>query len=545
MGPLKRISGNLVDLHRRSIVPATLHLSEGRIRRIDWDRKVYGTFLVPGFIDAHVHIESSLLVPSSFARLALVHGTVATVSDPHEIANVLGLDGIRYLLEDAARVPLRFFFGAPSCVPASPAETAGAVLAAADVDALLDDDRIRYLGEMMNVPGVLAGDPEVLAKLAAARRHGKPVDGHGPGLRLPELRRYAEAGISTDHETVALEEGREKLAVGMRLLLREGSAARNFDALAPLLGEAPERLMFCSDDKHPHELAAGNINDILRRAVALGFDPLTVLACACLHPVRHYRLREVGLLRENDPADFVELDDLREFRVRKTVLGGRVVAQEGRPLLPVSEAEPINHFAAHPKRREDFAVPARKGRNIRVIRVIDGQVLTDQVLLPPTLQGGEVVADVGRDLMKLAVVNRYRDARPAIGFVQNLGLCRGALASSVAHDAHHIVAAGTNDADLCAAVNAVVRRRGGLCLADGSFSLVLPLPVAGLMTGGDGYAVAKTYRRLDAEAKKRGSGLAAPFLALSFLTLSVIPRLKLTDRGLFDAEAFSPVSLFV
>jgi len=548
------IQGQLVDLHRRRIYPADITIENGFIKTIrETDVLPAGSgFLLPGFVDAHVHIESSMLPPSEFARMAVVHGTVATVSDPHEIANVLGVEGVSYMLEDARRVPLKFCFGAPSCVPATSFETAGAELDAAAVEQLLQNPAIGYLSEMMNFPGVLHGDAEVLAKIAAAKRLGKPVDGHAPGLRGDEARRYFEAGISTDHECFTYEEGLDKARLGVKILIREGSAARNFEALWPLLLEFPTQIMFCSDDKHPDDLIKGHINTLAARAIAKGCDLFDTLRAACVHPVEHYRL-PVGMLRSGDPADFVRVADLRTFRVLETWLDGQCVAADGQCLLPRLSATAPNQFKALPKIPTDFHLAydkssAGKTALIRVIRVLDGEIVTAKEEGVVHVQDGLLLPYPAHDILKIAVVNRYTPAAPvAVGFVRGFGIQHGALASSVAHDSHNIVAVGTDDTSLCEAVNAVISAKGGISATDGAGDTrVLPLPIAGLMSQEDGHTLAESYARLDAWTKETlGCPLRAPFMTLSFLALPVIPALKMTDLGLFDVEIFDFVDVTI
>jgi adenine deaminase len=538
------VSGNLVDIFANKIFPATVWVDGGYIAAIEPDPEtVYHRYLLPGFVDAHVHIESSLLVPTEFARLAAVRGTVAAVSDPHEIANVLGLAGIRFLLANAAQTPFKIAFGAPSCVPATEFETAGACLTAADIRQLFEQDGISYLSEMMDFPGVLGGKPTVLEKIQIARQFGYPVDGHAPGLRGEEARRYARAGITTDHECCTLEEARDKLGAGMKILIREGSAAKNYEALHPLLASHPESCMFCSDDKHPDDLVRGHIDDLVRRSIALGYELMDVLRVACLNPVRHYRL-QVGLLRPGDQADFIVVDNLLNFTIERTYCQGFLAAESGKPLLPSVAVEPLNYFVATEKTVADFSIGAQ-GSTVRAIEVLDGQLITGEKHLSAPIEQGAIVSDPSRDLLKLAAVNRYRDATPAVALVQNFGLRRGAIASSVAHDSHNILAVGTTDAELCQVVNAVIRHQGGLAVTDKNSVVVLPLPVAGLMSDRDGYQVAREYARLDALAKQLGSKLSAPLMTLSFLALLVIPDLKLSDCGLFDGQDFRFVSLFV
>ena len=540
-----RLSGHLVDVHQRQIRPATVHIADGHITSITAADDVPDQYLLPGFIDAHVHVESSMLPPSEFARAAVVHGTVGTVSDPHEIANVLGVAGVEYMIEDGQRVSFHFAFGAPSCVPATPFETAGASLEPDDVAALLDRDDVFYLSEVMNYPGVIHGDDDLHAMIDAAHERGKPVDGHAPGLRGEEAKRYAAAGIQTDHECVSIEEAREKRAHGMTIIIREGSAAKNFDALIPLLDEAPDRIMFCSDDKHPDDLMEGHINDLVRRAVDDGHDRFDALRAACVHPVAHYGL-DVGLLREGDPADVGVVEDLDAMRVWRTYLRGRLMGKDGEPLMDRDASPIVNQFAASPVAPEDLAVPAASDR-IRVITAVDNQLVTGQEIATATVRDGKAVADPVRDILKIAVVNRYADADPACAFIRGFGLQEGAIASSVAHDSHNVVAVGTSDAALSRAVNAVIEHEGGIsAVADTGDPKVLPLPIAGLISDRPYNTVAEHYTQISRFVQETlKSRMHSPFMTLSFMALLVIPELKLSDRGLFDGNAFDVVSAFV
>lgn len=532
------VVGNVVDISGRSTFPAKIAISDGRITAIEPSESSPSTYLLPGFIDAHVHVESSMLVPSEFARAAVIHGTVATVSDPHEIGNVLGVSGVEYMLDNAANSPFKFYFGAPSCVPATTFETAGAAISVAEVEKLLADSRIVYLSEMMNFPGVLHGDPECLAKIAAAKAAGKPVDGHAPGLRGEEAARYIAAGITTDHECFTKEEALDKLAAGCKISIREGSAARNFAALYTLLGEFPQHTMLCSDDKHPDELEHGHINLLVRRAVEHGIDVFDALQAACLNPIEHYQLN-VGQLRVGDPADFIEVDSLSKFNVLRTWIDGQLVAEKGVTSIPRVEPKVVNQFVSTTIESAALAVPA-EGESLKVIEALDGQLITNSLQHPPKVENGQVVSDTGRDILKLVVVNRYEAATPAIAFISNFGLKRGAMASSVAHDSHNVIAVGTNDDDLAGAINAVMEAGGGLsavCKPE-DLQLVLPLPVAGLMATGTCVEVAAAYKKLDQAVKSWGSPLRAPYMTLSFMALLVIPSLKLSDRGLFDGSRF-------
>ncbi|WP_420151270.1 adenine deaminase [Spirosoma sp.] len=567
------ITANILNLFDQAIFYGTITVEEGRIANIQrlGPERTGEPYVLPGFVDAHVHVESSLLTPPQFARLAVVHGTVATVSDPHEIGNVLGVAGVNYMIEEARRVPFKFMFGAPSCVPATTFETAGAIVDVKDVRQLLAMKEIGYLAEMMNFPGVLNQDPGVTAKITLAKAFNKPVDGHAPGLMGDDAQQYIDAGISTDHECFTYEEGLDKARRGMHILIREGSAARNFEALIPLLSQFPAQIMFCSDDKHPDTLAEGHINQLVIRALAKGHSLWNVLRAACLNPVLHYRL-PVGLLREGDPADYIVVDTLQDFRVQQTVINGQIVAEKGQSTIPDLRSEHVNQFNCSPKKSEDLAVSATFSgesiNEIRVIEALDGQLITNEIYAAPKLENGQIVPDVANDILKLVVVNRYQDAPPAVAFIKNFGLKQGALASSVGHDSHNITAVGCDDESICRAINLVIEAKGGLsAVGEGheawsgvdeavntvlphasypSSTALLPLPVAGLMTDLDGYDVAARYSSLDQFAKKElGSTLSAPFMTLSFMALLVIPSLKLSDKGLFDGKrfAFTPLSI--
>lgn len=535
------IIANVVDIVGRRTHPAEVRVEGRRIAAITETAAQPTTYLLPGFVDAHVHIESSMLVPSEFARAAVVHGAVATVSDPHEIGNVLGVAGVRYMLENAEKVPFKFNFGAPSCVPATTFETAGAEITVAEVEALLDDPRIRYLSEMMNFPGILHGDPACLAKVKTARERGKPVDGHAPGLRGEEAARYIAAGITTDHECFTKEEALDKLAAGCKIAIREGSAARNFDALYTLIGEFTGQTMLCSDDKHPDELLDGHINTLVRRAVERGVDVYDALRAACVTPVEHYKL-DVGQLRVGDPADFIEIDSLERFNVLRTWIDGQLVAENGTTAIPRVEPAVVNNFVSTRIAARDIEVsaPADSTLKLQVIEALDGQLITNRLAFPVQVINETVNAQLELDILKLVVVNRYYKAPPAIAFIKNIGLRRGAMASSVAHDSHNVIAVGANDEDIAAAVNLVMEAGGGLsaaCMADG-IAEVLPLPVAGLMATGTCQEVGHVYAKLDKLVKSWGSSLRAPYMTLSFMALLVIPALKLSDRGLFDGTKF-------
>ena len=536
------ITGNLVDVWKKEIYTADIEVRKGKISDIKkCNNNSELPFILPGFTDAHVHIESSMLLPSEFAKLAVVHGTIATVSDPHEIANVCGLPGVRFMIENGNKTPFRFYFGAPSCVPATTFETAGAALDSNDVEELLKQPNIKYLSEMMNFPGVLHRDEEVAKKIASAHKLNKPVDGHAPGLRGSDAKRYIDAGISTDHECFTAEEAAEKLSYGMKIIIREGSAARNFEALIPLLNDHWEHMMFCSDDKHPDSLVAGHINALCARAVAKNIDVFKVLQAACINPVLHYKLAN-GLLRIGDAADFILVKNLNDFIVEKTYLNGELVAENGTSFIESVDETIINHFNCKTITEEDILIArnefAHDDNIIPVIEALDGELITSKLYLHGKTKDGYWISDVDNDILKMVVVNRYQEAPVAKCFIKNFGLKSGAIASSVAHDSHNIIAVGVDDESIVKAVNAIIKHKGGISCVDDEID-VLPLPIAGLMSADNGYETAKKYTQLSNKAKKLGSPLGAPFMTLSFMALLVIPHLKLSDKGLFDGDAFA------
>ncbi|MEY3343527.1 MAG: hypothetical protein RL090_1211 [Bacteroidota bacterium] len=532
------VRGNMVDLHHRLVYSATISFENGIIKSIEktGEESPTQSFIIPGFIDSHIHIESSMLTPYEFAKTALRHGTVATISDPHEIANVCGLDGVLYMIENAKDAGLRFCFGAPSCVPATAFETAGDRITPLDIDKLLSRPDVLYLSEMMNYPGVLFRDPEVMEKISIAQKHGKPIDGHAPGLTGDDAIRYIQSGISTDHECFTLEEATHKVKNGMKILIREGSAARNFDALHPLIKTCPEMVMFCSDDKHPDELLTGHINKLVARAVALGYDLFDVLRCACINPIEHYRI-PTGQLRIGDTADFITLKDLQAFEVLSTYINGVPYFENGACILPEKKQDAINKFESYKLKPADFVVQGNHGE-LKVIDALDGQLITKCHLATIQPKNGLLESDVQQDILKLVVVNRYQKSTPAVAFIRNIGIRSGAFASTVAHDSHNIIAVGVDDDSIAEAVNALMDTKGGLSVVWKDETDVLPLPLAGLMSLDTCEDVAMAYQRLDQKVKKLGCPLRAPFMTLSFMALLVIPELKLSDKGLFDGKQF-------
>lgn len=536
---MKTVSGQIVDVINKTILKGIIQIEGDKIISIIPTDDVENQFIIPGLIDAHIHIESSMMLPSEFARYSVTHGTVACVCDPHEIANVSGVDGIDYMINNAKHSPMKFYFGAPSCVPSTAFETAGAILDAPTVEKLLKRDDIYFLAEMMNYPGVIHRNKEVYSKLNAAQAIGKPIDGHAPGLMGDDLKAYAAGGITTDHECMTLAEAKEKMALGMKVLIREGSAAKNFDDLLPLMNDYAGNIMFCSDDKHPDDLIKnGHIDALVRRAVAKGYDPMDILSVCSLNPIAHYKL-DIGLLQVNDYADFVVVDNLSNFEIKATYIRGEKVAENGLPCYPRFEpTELINHFNARKITEEQLNVRST-GEYLKVIIVDDGQLLTQSMLCQPKMENDNVVSDIENDILKLVVYNRYQPSTPSVAFIKNIGLKRGALASTVSHDSHNIVAVGTSDAEITMAINKIIDSKGGILASEGDRTCLLSLPVGGLMSELEGALIAEKYEEVDAMAKELGSTLRAPFMTVAFMSLLVIPELKLGDVGLFDGKLFA------
>ncbi|UZD20937.1 adenine deaminase [Algoriphagus halophytocola] len=538
-----QIQGQFVDIPNREIYTVSLSVADGKITQLE---KIAADpslpFIMPGFIDAHVHVESSMLVPAEFARLAVVHGTVATISDPHEIANVCGMQGVEYMIENGKQVTFKFYFGAPSCVPATLFETAGGEINAADVENLMARPEIHYLAEMMNWPGTVNRDELVMEKIRISQKYGKPIDGHAPGLKGELAEKYVNAGPSTDHECFTHEEALGKIKLGMKIAIREGSAAKNFEALIDLIDEFPDHIMFCSDDKHPDNLAVSHINELAARAVARGKDIFHVLQAACLNPIAHYSMN-VGQLREGDPADLILVKDLKDFQVISTYINGKKVAENGKTLIQPIKNRIINNFNTSLKKPEDFRLKA-KGSNVRIIEALDGQLITPKISGEILIKEGFAESNPAEDILKITVVNRYQDAPPALAFIKNFGLKTGAIASSVGHDSHNIIAVGIDDESICKAVNLIIQAKGGVSAVSGDQEEILPLPVGGIMSASDGYEVAAAYTRIDKLAKEMGATLHSPFMTLSFMALLVIPDLKLSDKGLFNGKNFAFEKVF-
>ena len=535
------VKGNIVDILNKRIFKGEVCVENGQISAIREVNYEVDNYILPGFVDAHIHIESSMLVPSEFAKIAVLHGTVATVSDPHEIANVLGVQGVDFMIENGKKVPLKFNFGAPSCVPATSFESAGALINADDIKLMMENPDINYLAEMMNYPGVLFDDEEVLQKIEHAKNNNKPIDGHAPGLRGNDVSKYIAAGISTDHECFRYDEALEKLQKGMKILIREGSAAKNFDALIDLLPAYFENMMFCSDDKHPDDLLLGHINQLCERAVAKGIDVFKVLQAACVNPVKHYNL-EVGLLQQGDAADFIVVNNLKEFNVLETYINGELVAKKGKSFVKSVPFEVLNNFNTDIKKVTDFRL-ASSSKKIRVIEALDGELVTNNIEADSLIVDGNLVSNTATDVLKMTVVNRYKNETPSIAFIKNFGIKEGAIASSVGHDSHNIIAIGVSDEAICKAVNLIIKNKGGVCAVTKTTEKVVALPVAGIMSDQPAEIIGKAYAALDSMAKEMGSTLRAPYMSLSFMALLVIPSLKLSDKGLFDGNTFKFTSL--
>ncbi|MFC2104754.1 adenine deaminase [Bacteroidota bacterium] len=537
------VTGKLVDVIGRRIYNAKIKISYSEIVKIEETSEDYENYILPGLVDSHVHIESSMLVPTSFARAAVKNGTVAAVSDPHEIANVMGVKGVYYMIENGKKTPFKFYFGAPSCVPATPFETSGAVINSDDIKKLMLDKDIYYLAEMMNFPGVIFKDEEVIKKINYAQKTKKPVDGHAPGLKGEDLDKYAAQNITTDHECTTVEEAISKIERGIKIQIREGSAAKDFESLFPLFNSHPENVMFCTDDCHPDDLIKGHINKIISRAIEKGLNIFDVISAATKNPKEHYNLN-IGLLQVGDPADLILVDNLSDFNIFKTYINGKLVYENGNVLLERIQEKPINKFNCNPISVSDIEIPVRS-ENMQVIIAKDGDLLTGKEIFTPKIENGNAVSDTGRDILKIVVVNRYQKSKPQIGFIKNFNLKKGAIAGSIAHDSHNIIAIGTNDKDIVNAINIVIENKGGIVACYEKEYKSLKLNVAGLMSTEEAEDVAQKYQEVHSMAKELGSKLTAPFMTMAFMALLVIPEMKIGDKGLFDVSKFDFTTLFV
>jgi adenine deaminase len=537
-----KVSGKLVDIHTGDIYPACISIKDGKIENIEKVNSAPNVFIMPGLIDSHIHIESSMVTPGAFAMAAVKHGTCGVVSDPHEIANVLGIKGVEFMINDAKKVPLNFFFGAPSCVPATIYESNGANLDHTEVRRLLKMHEIKYLSEMMNFPGVIHDDTEVIKKLNYAKELGKPIDGHAPGLTGKSLQKYIKAGISTDHECSSLKEAREKISLGMKILIREGSAAKNLNSLKALFNTNPDMVMLCSDDLHPEMLQKRHINKLIAGLIADRFNEFDVIRSATVNPSEHYTL-DAGLLRPGDSADFIVVDSLDKMNVQETWIRGKKVFSNGKVLFKYQEGRPINKFNCSKVNESDIKVK-NKYSDLRIIVAEEGELVTAEI--HGSSGGSEYVTpDIGSDVLKIVVKDRYKDFPPSVGFIKGFGLKQGAFASSIAHDSHNIISVGTNDRDIVNSINEIVRMKGGLAVSSGKTRESLKLNIGGIMTTRSVDEIAHDYDKLNLLVNSFGSEMKAPFMTLSFMALLVIPDLKIGDQGLFDVKKFEQVSLFV
>lgn len=539
---MKKVEGNIVDIHTRQIYPAEIYISaEGKIEEILPNSKKYKNFICPGFVDAHVHIESSMLTPYEFAKMVIRKGTVAIVNDPHEIANVMGIDGIQFMIEDARKATIKIYFTVPSCVPATCFDAAGSILQAEEIEKLFKTYKFVALSEMMNVPGLLNEDKDVKRKLEAAKRENLPIDGHAPGLKGKSLQTYIEAGISTDHECTTLEEALEKLKLGMKILIRDGSAVRNFEALHPLIELYPEQLMFCVDDAHPDDiLENGEIDKIVKKSLALGYDLFDVLKIASKNAIDHYRL-PVGMLRKGDDADFLIVKDLKTFEVLSTYIRGRENYRKGN-----GSEETVENLDRHSSLNCFYHLPIserelqkRAEGILPVIKVEEGEIVTHKYEYIIQKIRENLASDISQDILKIAYINRYRNGKPQIAFIKGIGLKQGAFATTVAHDSHNILAVSVNDKDMKKVINAIIEAKGGLAVKDEKDVHILPLPIGGIMSKESAEVVAEQYRILNEELKRMGCKLSSPFMTLAFMSLLVVPDLKIGERGLFDYEKFN------
>lgn len=536
-----KICGNIVDVIKKKIYKGEITITNNKIT-IEEKNVAENNYIIPGFIDSHIHIESSMLTPLGFGEAALANGTIAAICDPHEIGNVLGVDGIEYMMQLGKKSNFNFHWAIPSCVPATFCETSGAVLGVTEIEELLQKDNVCALGEMMNFVGVLSNDKDVLDKINIAIKHKKQVDGHAPGLNKAQILNYAKAGISSDHEAVAIDEAITKIKAGIKIQIREGSAARNFDALWKLIPLHSDSVMFCSDDLHPDDMQEGHIKRLVKKALKNGCNIWDVLKVACLNPVEHYNL-DLGLLQNNDSADFIIVDNLDDFNIEEIFVKGERVFEKNQKAKNIIPEKIINRFD-----RNSISLDSLKlidaGKDIQVIEVIDGELLTTRIIVSPKVENSEIVSDTENDILKVVVLSRYDNNPPAIGFIKNFNFKKGAIASSVAHDSHNIIAVGTNDEDLLNAINWIIENKGGIVTCSENDLNGFPLPVAGLMSVENVETAAKAYQKLNKKIIDFGCKLKAPFMTLSFMTLLVIPEIKIGDKGLFDVNTFSPISVF-
>jgi len=538
-----KICGNIIDIYERKIYKGCIEIDKDIISDLYGEDNEEERYIVAGLIDSHIHIESSMLVPSRFAEAAVKHGTVAVVSDPHEIANVMGKEGVEFMINNGKEVPLKFYFGAPSCVPATSFEESGGTIGIKEIRELMLREEVKYLSEMMNFPGVINHQKEVMEKLEIAKEVNKPVDGHAPGLIGEKLKRYIEAGISTDHESISLDEAREKIERGMKIQIREGSAARSLHKMHYLLAEKPDRLMICSDDLHPEMLEKGHINLLVKRLLGYGYDIFDILKIVITNPVEHYGL-DTGMLRKGDKADFIIIDNPDEFNVLETWINGKKVYDGKNILFESPVVSPLNNFNSTPVKPGDINLSQKAGK-VRVIDAVDGELVTGVYEWEIKERKGSLRPDTDKDILKIVVKDRYKDSKPSVAFVKGFGLKKGAFASSIAHDSHNIIAVGADDRSICRAINRVIEMTGGLVVCDQDKCSDIPLEIGGIMADVPCGTMAERYDKLTNIVQHMGCQLKSPFMTLSFMALLVIPELKLGDRGLFDVNKFEFVDLYI
>lgn len=525
------ISGNLIDAFHKEIYPCSIVIENKKIVSIKRNQNHYDCFILPGFVDAHIHIESSMLLPDRFGQMVLPKGTIAVLNDPHEIANVLGISGIEMMMEAAQKSPVKFFFGIPSSVPATPLDSAGSVLTTADIETLAKTGKFKALSEVMNVPGVLNQNSEVISKIEIAKKYHLRVDGHAPGLKGEKLTQYIAAGIETDHESISREEAEEKIEKGMKILIREGSAAKNWEALKSLIPEYPDQLMFCTDDAHPDEIISeGHIDKFFKKGIKEGFDIFDLVKIASINPVEFYRL-DVGLLREGDRADFIVIDNPVDFNLFATYIDGKKIEYDH----SVSDTPPVlNGFDHLPIQSEELKIELKE--EIPVIQIIPDEIITKRMNY--TIKQSPFESDLHQDILKIVYINRYSNGKPQIGFIQGFNLKEGAMATTIAHDSHNIIAVGCSDEALKETINHLIELKGGLVVKNNNGIISLPLPYGGIISGKQGEEVAEEYLHLNETLRQMGCKLHAPFMTLSFMALIVVPALKIGERGLFDVEKF-------
>ena len=536
---------NFVDCYNKQIYPALINFN----KKINYIKKINTkcrNYIIPGLIESHIHIESSMLTPSRFAYIAVRHGTTAVVTDPHEIANVLGIDGIKFMRDDAKKTPLKIFFTAPSCVPSTKFETSGATIDSEKIKLLLQQKDVVALGEMMNFYGVIHKDPEVTKKIKYGHKFKKPIDGHCPGLTGEKLKKYIQAGITTEHECTTLTEAKEKLSNGMKIMIKQGSYAKNLENIYPLAHKNADKCFLVSDDLHADDLLKGHMNVKLKKIINLGIDPIDAIKMATINPAKHYNLN-VGLLSQGDPADFVIINNFKDFKVLETYINGKLVAKNSKPLFELPQVKIINSFDINKKNINDFKININKKNGtikVNVIGILKNQIITKKLTEKLRIKNYEILPEPNKDILRIAVAERYGHNNLALGFIKGFKLKEGAVASSIAHDSHNIIAIGIDKKDIAKSINTIIEMKGGLTIVKNDKVLIkLPLPIAGLMSDRPAKELVKKLNKFHKNLKKLGCILNSPIMILSFMALPVVPEIKLTDKGLFDVEKFDFINL--